>query len=424
MKSKRFISRFLPVGALSVALTLAIFPNADAQTTYVWDGGADHSGTALGTAANWNPDGVPTSSTLFGDTVQWDGTAPGNLFLTYNATFGGSPTDRGLAVELLPGQTGNVTIDNNDPSVARSFRVTNITVNSVGGLAFGNGSGSTITMTLQAAGGTMHTFTNNSANPLIFHSETVINSSVSQSLIFDGSGNSVVNGTITTAASTLTKNGTGTLTIAGSATYTGMTTVNAGTLVVGNGTSGSLRASVSVAGGTLMGSLAAGDNFLAATIGTGSGPAGSSIISAGTGENSTGRLSISRTLTLASDSNFIFDLDSTAGMGDQVLVANGTTIKPGALFAFNFYGSGEGLSLNQTFTVIGGAGVLSGSEFSNLVAGQVFDFGNYQFEANDYLVDGYLAFTVTAVPEPSTSLLIGSCIGLILLSIRRKTLSV
>jgi autotransporter-associated beta strand protein len=50
---------------------------------------------------------------------------------------------------------------------------------------------------------------------------------------FGGSGDVVVNGTITTGTGSLTKEGSGTLTLSGVNTYTGATTITSGTLVLG-----------------------------------------------------------------------------------------------------------------------------------------------------------------------------------------------
>ncbi|MEA3188407.1 MAG: hypothetical protein QOD99_2237 [Chthoniobacter sp.] len=62
----------------------------------------------------------------------------------------------------------------------------------------------------------------------------------------------------------------------------------------------------------------------------------------------------------------MFDLNSTTtATADQVIVDGLTTINSSALFTFNAIGDSSGLTVNQTFTVLGGLGGITG-QFSNL----------------------------------------------------------
>ncbi len=244
----------------------------------------------------------------------------------------------------------------------------------------------------------------------------------------------IVNYLDTTNAGTaggLTKANSGTLILSGSNVYTGTTTVGSnaldgGNLVIGNGTGGSIGNSpVSVIRGTLTGNLTSGynvggDGTPLTTIGNGtptSGAADATITGGDGTANSIGRLATSGGLTLNSDAIFVFDLNGTTGTSDVVEVDGETTINAAAQFTFNYIGTGAGLSLNQTFTAIGGAGGITGT-FANLAEGQVFTFGDYQFTANNYTTADNLVFTVTAVPEPA-SLAIVSMVGSALLLRRR-----
>jgi len=100
MKTKP-ITLNLIVALCGICATTAVF----AQTTQIWDGGPYGTNTDLATAVNWVNDTLPA----LGDTCLWDGTAPGNIVITYASGFGGYAGSSGLFFEIASTQTGSWT---------------------------------------------------------------------------------------------------------------------------------------------------------------------------------------------------------------------------------------------------------------------------------------------------------------------------
>ena len=80
--------------------------SASGQVIYTWTGG-NGTGTELGAATNW---GGTLPSTTSGDTAQWNGGVPGNLFLTYSGGFQSGFSASGITFVMTPNQTGSVNI--------------------------------------------------------------------------------------------------------------------------------------------------------------------------------------------------------------------------------------------------------------------------------------------------------------------------
>lgn len=202
------------------------------------------------------------------------------------------------------------------------------------------------------------------------------------------------------------------LTLAGANAYTGSTIVNAGTLLVGDGTAGSVSTgTVTVNAGTLGGSRASGNNFGGAVVVGNSSGSADAILSAGT-NGTTGRLASAGNLSLNSDADFVFDLVTTTGsVASDLFSVNGgtgtTTINTGAFFTLNATGDNSGLTVGQTFTVIDGS-LFNGTSgvFSNLADGGTITGNGATFLAS--YAGGDLILTVTVVPEP------GACALLVL----------
>ncbi len=258
----------------------------------------------------------------------------------------------------------------------------------------------------------------------------------SQQLTVGDSNSTSFGGTIMGTTGTVTKVGSGTLTLAGSNTYTGATSVSFGTLVVGNGTSGSLASgsAVTVASGAII----AGN---AGTIAGATSISGGGRLAPGNGTaKSIGTETFTGTLTFASTSIFDWDINSpsgadpgqdtvasNAGSYDKVINNNATKMSGSAVFNVI-------LGTDRSFTdgfwntdkkwdnVFSGSGVATNlsSIFSSfslndtiLVGGLVPGEGTFGYGATGSTL------TWTAVPEP-TSALVSLLIGAGLLRRRRS----
>ncbi|CAN5340638.1 hypothetical protein BH09VER1_BH09VER1_27440 [soil metagenome] len=238
-----------------------------------------------------------------------------------------------------------------------------------------------------------------------------------KTLIFGGtSSGNVVSGTISNGSGTVlvTKSDVGTWTLSGTSTYTGATTVTAGTLVVGvSGTGAITGSAVTVNAGTLAGT---GRITNAVTVGDGTGSA-DAIIAAGNG--GIGTISTG-TLSMLSDAQFKFELNSSTVQADQLNVTGAVTINSSAVFSFTDLGSGT-LALNTVFTLIANdfSDAISGA-FSNLAQGSTFTSGNNTYQAS-YIGGTGNDLTLTVVPEPTTwALLAGGLTMLVVFRGRRR----
>ncbi len=231
-----------------LACAVLLAASSALAATYTW---TNSTGTSLTTTTSWNPNGTPSATA--GDTIIWNGTAAGNLDLVMTADITGNP---GVIASLTSGQTGYVTITNNAANRAIRFNQGNSlnVASGAGALTFGAGGGSPATpfqIALGVGNGAIHSWTNNSANPVTIHTNVyfVMGGGGTHMLNLAGTGNFIFNNTIQPnngAGLNLTANGPGSVTVMG--TYTpsvtwasgsaySQTILNGGTLICGGNNS-------------------------------------------------------------------------------------------------------------------------------------------------------------------------------------------
>jgi len=241
MQSKQpTILKLLTLG-IAPAITGITIPSAHAGSA-TWNGSA--ATNVLNTAANWTAGGPPTGS---GDTGTWDGTATGDLSLTWTAPgdFGAGPGAFGTNLVLTSTQTSSLLIASSSATALTNgdnFQFGNLTIASgAGAFTFGDGVGNDNTVFRNNGSPAVNLLTNNSSNTATFASNVYFNSGggSARTFTFDGSGNWQVNSLLrfsNNSGMTVVKNGAGTLTLTGSTSAGGTGTVtytiNAGTLKV------------------------------------------------------------------------------------------------------------------------------------------------------------------------------------------------
>jgi len=186
----------------------------------------------------------------------------------------------------------------------------------------------------------------------------------------------------TGSGGSLTKIGNGTLVLSGENTYSGGTIIQGGKLLINNTTgSGTGIGPVQVNAGQLGGSGVISGNV---TVGDASHSRGT--LSPGDSGQSCDTLTIQSTLTLQSDGNYKFNLNTRTAKSDSV-VANGVTINSGARFGFGGIGH-RTLPIGIVFTAIENtsANPIVGT-FSNLPDQSTFTKGN-TYQASYHGGDG------------------------------------
>ncbi len=190
-------------------------------------------------------------------------------------------------------------------------------------------------------------------------------------------------------------------------TYTGPTTIAAGSLNVTGSLNGS--SSTTVTNATLFG---AGYIANPVIIGNGTDAAGTALLQPGS-TTTPGTLTTGSTVSLLSDADFVFTLNSTGGglgAGSSELIAQAVSLNSSAEFTFSDLAVTPGsLTQGDTLSVISTTSGLTGT-FSNLANGQVFASQGNIYQAS-YGADG---LTLTVVPEPATWGMIISGFGLLL----------
>jgi autotransporter-associated beta strand protein len=294
-----------------------------------------------------------------------------------------------------PGNNNTVTIRSADTSTRTLANV----------VTMGNGIGSTYRF-----GSTTVGFTGN----LRFSNTTAIALGSGQKL-FDVNNRTQFDAGFTGAGGITMQVGTGTLVLNGASTYSGTTAVNAGTLLV-DGSIGTSSVVTVAVGATLGGSGTIGGNTTV-----------SGILAPGA---STESLAFGGNLTLASTANAIFEIngvnrgvlvngydaidltnatglltyDGTLTLTMTSLVANGTY----DLFSFTAAAAGSFDAINFAGGAYTGTFIQSGSTWTATSAqGQVFTFDQ---------VTGDL----TVVPEPTTTVLLGTGLMTVLFMRRRQ----
>lgn len=224
---------------------------AQGQSVFVWDAGGD--GTNLTTAANWNPDGVPSfNAGGLGDTLQFNGVTTSNLVLTTgtSAAFQGfSGGAYGLLINLTASQVNSVSIES---PVAQqgTIRFRGFQIDS-GAAAFNLGNltpSRIVDMLCGGTGGQIHDFINNSVNTATIFPNVRWRhgGGGNHTFAFAGSGNWTVRNRLRTSNSSgiiVTKSDAGTLTwtdenLVGdiNAGIVSPMTINGGTVIMGTST--------------------------------------------------------------------------------------------------------------------------------------------------------------------------------------------
>ncbi|HSU53057.1 MAG TPA: autotransporter-associated beta strand repeat-containing protein [Candidatus Dormibacteraeota bacterium] len=229
---------------LTCAVVLSAATTFAAATTRTWMGIAGDN--LMGTSANWNPVAVPSSSA--NDTLQWNGSIAGNLLLTNSpANFDSNP---GFNINVTAGQVGSVSIVESNAATGRiRLNGTNTFNLATGAGAFSFGIGSSTPLPIALAGrgnGETHPFTNNSANPVTFASESyyVMGGGGAHTMILAGPGPFVLNSSFQAQNSGgslgLTVSGSGIVNLIGAPAAVvyggnyGNVTLNSGTFQVGS----------------------------------------------------------------------------------------------------------------------------------------------------------------------------------------------
>lgn len=236
--------------ATTIGMTAATL---HAQTTRTWNSITDGN---MATVGNWNPSGVPSTST--GDHMLFNGSSAQTALTFPGATFGGSP---GVGnITFAAGQTDDMTI-NNSGAANSVFRLRDsvsspsaFTVEAgAGAISWGTSGNSFFLNLTNASSGVGNIFTNNSVEPVTFGTLLTINagSGINGRPTFTGSGDWIIDGPITTAIQHgVTKNGAGTLVLSNSANaYTGGTKINGGTVQLNHANAG--RGAVEIGDATL-----------------------------------------------------------------------------------------------------------------------------------------------------------------------------
>ncbi len=268
-------------------------------------------------------------------------------------------------------------------------------------------------------------------------------SAVASTLTINGSGSTTFSGSISNGvgggALSLVRSGSGSTTLSGNNTYSGSTTVSGGSLVIdGTHTGGS---SVSVTGGELKvnGSLTA-TTFDVSAPGTVSGTGAitsaeinvSGTISPG---SSIGNMAVNGNLNLNAGSTLDYELQTNGLDGDLIHIVGNLNIANGAFLTVSDLNvnipviSGSKLTMvSYTGSWNGGLLTLGATQLANndifMVSGQEWQIryddgaGGTNFAANQAGASGFL--TLTAVPEPSALLFVGSVLGLGFLRRRRS----
>ena len=243
MKTKVQIVRLLTLCcAFSTASVLG-------QTTHTWTNAA---GGDIATAANWNPNGIPSGLPSPGDTAQWDGLTTGPLAVTASTAFlpnTGLGTF-GLRFVFTANQVSSVNFSSTASAGSALIGINNLSIASgAGAVTIGNsggpGPGNTFLFNFvtRPSGLGVHNFLNDSANTAIINGGVrwLAGGGTVYALDFDGTGNWAVNNYLVTdngAGIRIQKDGTGTMTLTPTG-YLGIDailspaiTVNAGELVL------------------------------------------------------------------------------------------------------------------------------------------------------------------------------------------------
>ncbi len=257
--------------AVVIAFTIVLPPSAF-SVEKTWKG----TSANMNVAGNWDPSGVPTSSTT--DLMKFDGSSAFTSPTFTGTIFSGGGNAGGLGgITVTFEQTADLSISKTDAgSVFRLAKDANVTIEAGAG-AFSMGTtGSNFTLNIarnESGPVTQNSFINNSTNVATLGDRVTLNASSGTQgrANFAGSGDWLVSGKINPSINLgVFKNGTGTLTLTGANEYTSSTTINAGVLNIRSDTAlgaalGNAATSTTVGSGAaleLQGGIAVGNEAL------------------------------------------------------------------------------------------------------------------------------------------------------------------
>lgn len=231
-----------------------------------------------------------------------------------------------------------------------------------------------------------------------------------------GAGDTTITGSMTSASGVF-KQDAGTLTLTGASTNSLSSIVTGGTLLINNTTgSGNGSGALDIRSGTL-----GGTGLVTGSVAIGNGVDIADSFFA-PGSNGVGKFTTTSSFTFNSDSTFLFELNSSTGLADQ-LVANGVSINAATAFSFTDLGNGP-LTVGTVFTIIDNTAATASivGTFASYAEG-----ASFTVNGNEYVLS-YLGGTgndvtltvASAIPEPSTWALIASASVLGMAVLRRR----
>lgn len=357
-------ARFAAGVALLITANLAI-----GQTTRTWVGTAGDNNPS--TASNWSPSGTPSANP--GDTLIWDATQAGNLFVTNKSNIGGSGQE-GITIQVTANHTGSLTYVNSASSVQTRFSTNGIFIASGAG-AFNLGSGNPTIATqigLGRAGGETHYFTNSSSSVATFNSDAYFFSGGggTHGMVFNGSGNwnifSQLQAQNSGSSEAMVINGPGAVvyapTNAPGISYLGSfsgITVNGGIFKIGNSAALTNAGSLVVNGGTLdLNGFSITNNLSGAGNVDTTAAAGAPVLTVTNGIGVTTTISGSikntaGTLSLVMQGAGTYTLSGANTYGGATTVSSGTLLVNGSI--------GSGAVTVASGATFGGSGTVGGS---------------------------------------------------------------
>ncbi len=451
-------------GVTVSAGTLSLNGSASAMGTNTVNLGGGSSSAAISVpntnpSRNFSNDIIvnPTSSGTL-SLLGFRATFSGAITLDENLTFGNFGTSSNSTTTASGQITGNKTITTTHNGGGALVQITNVlnassftgnVIISKGILGFNNGSLGTVGTITFGANTVVPELLWNAGNTQDVSSRLILPTLASNSARLNVGANDVTFNSGLSGASGITKLGSGTLTLAAANTYAGQTTVGAGTLLLASSGSISNSSVIQIQSGATLNASAVSGGFQLASgqtlkntgtfIGNLTALSGSTFAPG----NSPGIATQSDNLTLNTGSTFEFELvaNSTASAGTnydqtQFTLANVTdlTIQSGvtADLVFNFAGSSVNWldtfwDADQSWTIFTGADTSSFLGGSNIFGttnigldsvGQNFSLtgGTFSFSAtgNDVLLN------YSAIPEPSTAVLVFGSLGLLAFRRRRS----
>jgi len=385
----------------TLGLTASSFTSVTAGTSTLWNNGDIVSLTGVGV-------GTGATATVIASGA--NGTITGLTITNAGQNFSGSTT--GLTIARLSSSNPGATVGT---AAVGGFNAGNFTVSGVAVTAAGSGYTGTPT----------YTFGSGNA---VAGSATLSSVVLAANTSIGGTDNITIDAVVreTGGVRSLTKVGGNTLTLNGSNTYTGGTTVTVGTLLVNNAAgTGTGTGAVTVASGATLG----GTGAIAMTGANGVSVSG--ILAPGN-TSSIGNFTISLgnttgNVTMLTGATFAFNITGgTPDLSDRIVLL-GTPVDGDFVFnnnVINFTPSGS-LTNGQSYLLFDGStnGQFTGLTFSGnqITGGLSFAglAGGFQTDSTLTLVGGDIIFT--AIPEPSTWMLIALGLTFVVVMRRRPT---